>query len=364
MGTVIFHVGTHKTGSSSIQSSLHTGIKDANYVYLDLGRVNHSGPITQICMHDPSRYHANRKLGMSKQESLLQKQQYLDRLLKALQDLDGKIGVISAEDAWALPEEALEYIRETIRSYGHSIRVLAYVRPPKSYIESAFQQRVKAGQGTFEPDRAYPRYQRLLTILKVFRGYQCDFIAFKRDRLRKNDVVIDFCSRIGLNSTSITVKHENESVSLLSLKLLYSYRAKYGPEKARSDAIARSQLMVKIARKFACEQRLAFDNAILEDYLRTRGNDVLAYKRVMGEDADDLIKGELLDEVGNVRNEGDLLGLSPSEVSLLNAELAHLLPNYRPKASNSTYDYCQDLNTLLETYWQERHASRSRRIQP
>ena len=45
---IIIHIGMHKTGSSSIQQTLHKYMNDKRFTYVDLGHANHSRQISSL----------------------------------------------------------------------------------------------------------------------------------------------------------------------------------------------------------------------------------------------------------------------------------------------------------------------------
>lgn len=58
---LIIHVGTHKTGTSSIQTSLYNSRDSMQSHYFDFGEPNHSHVITSLFLKNPSDYHFHRK---------------------------------------------------------------------------------------------------------------------------------------------------------------------------------------------------------------------------------------------------------------------------------------------------------------
>src|SRR5690606_31421731 len=107
-------------------------------------------------------------------------------------------------------------------AHARDVRVVAYVRPPRSFMESAFQQRVKGGLAGFSLDGLHPRYRnRLLPIEKAFGRPALRLLPYRRERLRDGDVVADFCAHIGLEAPPNAVSELNQALSRPAVALLY-----------------------------------------------------------------------------------------------------------------------------------------------
>ena len=78
--------------------------------------------------------------------------------------------------------------------------MIAYVRPPISYMESAFQQAVKGrGERRIGGSRFWPRYrERFEKLDAVFGRENVRLKLFRPDVLRDGDVVLDFAHELGL----------------------------------------------------------------------------------------------------------------------------------------------------------------------
>lgn len=61
----ILHVGTTKTGSSSIQESLYFHLRSRDFQYCSLGDVNGDHSMATIFRTHPEDFHYNKKLGLS-----------------------------------------------------------------------------------------------------------------------------------------------------------------------------------------------------------------------------------------------------------------------------------------------------------
>jgi hypothetical protein len=316
MGRVILHAGMHKTGTSTIQVSLSSGLNNSHYVYLDLGEPNHSGPLVNLFGEKPENYHGNKKRGLTIQDIQVIRERLRDSLNAQLSSLDGRTAIISAEDACRFSYHELSQIRDSIRVHGHDIYTVIYLRPPRGYIESAFQQLIKGGQSTFNLENAYPRYSNLGHFSAVFGETNCTFRLFSKSTLHLGDVLLDFLNSLdpGLMPTKKTFV--NEGISLTALKFIYAYR-KYGPGYGSSkDSIWRNNSLVGRLAKLPGE-KLRLDPNLTDPYFQKRKDDLDRVASLLGSTAYQCFIDEPIHLHPNVHSEDDLLSFTPQDVEHL-----------------------------------------------
>jgi hypothetical protein len=221
----IIHIGMHKTGSTSIQRSLH-GFSDDRFSYARLARTpNHSLAIYSAFASIPERHHLHRSAG----RDLNHVHRYNDRIRK---DLDrsikaarGRTLIISGEDISSLRERDLVKLRDYFTGHFSKLTIVGYVRPPASFLTSSFQQRVKSGRLNF------------FDLMRMYRSYRATFEKFDRvfgrDNVRlwkfdtgmfpQNDVVSDFCRRLGISLPRTKIFRLNESLSARAVATFYTY---------------------------------------------------------------------------------------------------------------------------------------------
>lgn len=313
MGRVLFHAGMHKTGTSSIQASLSSGLSDPNYIYLDLGEPNHSGPLVNLFGEKPESYHGNRKRGRTVQDLQGIRQGLRSRFDDQLESLGDRTSIISAEDACRFSIKELTRIRDAIASHGHHIEVVIYLRPPRGYIESAFQQLIKGGQSSFSLESAYPRYHNFVLLSQVFGRESCSYRLFSRAHLYRGDVLYDLLHKLkpGLMPTKQAVV--NEGISLTALKFLYAYR-KYGPGYGSDkDAIRRNNGLVgRLARLEGPKLRLSA--SLTDRYFAAAKRDLETVASLLSPSDYQIFLEEASLNEANVHNEDDLLHVSRGEV--------------------------------------------------
>lgn len=150
MRTLYLHVGMHKTGTTSIQLTLDThreALQAAGYSWFPNEDPNHSRAVYGAFADRPHRYHANRRLGAHTPQAA---EAFADasraRLAAFLDDAPGPNLVISGEDIAMLQEPAKRRLLEFLRPRVDRIIVIGMVRPPRGFIASAIQQRIRGGR--------------------------------------------------------------------------------------------------------------------------------------------------------------------------------------------------------------------------
>ncbi|MBC6403715.1 MAG: hypothetical protein GDA35_08860, partial [Hyphomonadaceae bacterium] len=114
---------------------------------------------------------------------------------------------------------------EFLRTYSdEDIRVIAYVRSPRSFMSSMFQQysRVEDVKNLNDLRSVWPHYRGSLQKFDHIFGRENVILKpFQRNRLEDGDVVLDFAREIGVALDSGEVIRINESISLEAVALLY-----------------------------------------------------------------------------------------------------------------------------------------------
>lgn len=234
---ILIHAGMHKTGSSSIQSTL-AKLNETQIDYLPWRVDNHSGLFT-LMFHDAPETTGGFKRAGSSAQSVRELADRWGARATALMEKRAAAGnqrplVFSAEAISSAPEDAVQRMADYMRRYDPDIRVLAYVRPPISFMSSAFQQRSKFGlPHNLAEMRVWPRYRaRFEKLDRVFGREAVTLKLFQRDLFAGGDVVLDFAREAGVTLDPSDVVRANESMSLEAIALLYvqsQYGARFGP---------------------------------------------------------------------------------------------------------------------------------------
>jgi hypothetical protein len=164
MTHLYLHIGMHKTGTSSIQETLFRNrsiLAEAGYAYLD-GRGNHSGILYAAFSGTPEKLAGHRRAGQRDRATLLARAaQVRARLDAFLRDAGKPNAVMSGEALSRLAPPDVRAMLEFFRARVDRITVIGFVRPPRSFMVSAIQQRIRGGrQETRAVSADWPRYRR------------------------------------------------------------------------------------------------------------------------------------------------------------------------------------------------------------
>ncbi|MBC9252892.1 hypothetical protein A9179_21720 [Pseudomonas alcaligenes] len=228
MATCIIHIGMHKTGSTSIQHSLD-GFQDERFSFASLGNSpNHSYAVYDLFTRDGERGFFD----AAPQAQVIEAHER--QLRQAIADTGQRDLIISGEQISSMHPNAIKRLHDFLATHFETLRVVSYVRPPASYLASAFQQRLKKRNPTFEPLRLYRSYRDTFGKFdEIFGAEQVTLWKFEPSILHNRCAVSDFCQRLAIALPSARIRTENESLSRQLVGLLYVYR-KYAPQLAES----------------------------------------------------------------------------------------------------------------------------------
>lgn len=249
-GRCILHIGITKTGSTSIQEFLFQQMDDERFHYAHFGRRNSGKSLLQAFDWQSAaidRYKAN---DMS-EEKLLEKRDASRQMLREqVEGSRGKTVIISGEAlSFFHPDKLADFI-DFLQPHFDRIEAVAYVRHPKSHMESAFQQRMKnVSTRKLRVLEYSPKFQNIFEKFVSLLGKENVHVwPFDRATFPEGDVVLDFCKRLGIEPPTERVTGQNESLTREAIALFFTYRH-YFPKprkgkRARSESyFLRSELM-------------------------------------------------------------------------------------------------------------------------
>ncbi|MFU8863554.1 MAG: hypothetical protein ACNA7O_06535 [Rhodobacterales bacterium] len=223
----IIHPGMHKTGSSSIQATA-VSIKPDGWIFPDNKTGNFSGRFALLFEDNPEDYHAFKARGMNADAVEVDRQKRLVQLENQLRkgSAEGLNALFSAERISTSPLDSIQRLADLYRKHGYEPRVVAYVRRPISFMQSAFQQRLKLTLNDLKTNAMlWPNYRKRFEKLdQVFGRENVKLNVFDRSTLKQGDVCIDFFGQIGIDLSVEQVVRVNESLSLPACALLFAQR--------------------------------------------------------------------------------------------------------------------------------------------
>jgi hypothetical protein len=307
-----------KTGSTSIQSSLFHARLNAGFRYINFGQPNSSMFLATAFLPRPEDFYANKRRGLSG-ELLVERREALRKsLLKQLFECDEHTLIISAEDLTNMEPKALIDLRNFIGQFTQDIDLVGYIRAPKSFMESSLQERIKHGRSRFHIEQIFPMYrQRFEKFDKIFGRDHTFFWPFEPKEFPSGDVVLDFCSRIGLDFPAESVRRVNESLNLPAIKLLYAYR-KYGPGYGVGDDAVRSNARLLRALQALPGPRLRLSPTLVEPLLEKFRDEIDWMENRLGHSLDESMESQ---GDQSIATESDLLSLDEHSLKWLANQL-------------------------------------------
>lgn len=314
----IVHWGMPKTGSTSIQATLLAASPLPGATFLQVGTGNASRLLATLFMSDPGAFHLNRKWGLDARALAAER----DRAAVLLQEQIDAAGdgpcILSGEVISSLDEDTLGRMRDWLEQRFDRLRLVGYVRAPRGYLESEFQQKIKAGRGRFRPERNYPGYaERFGRLEKVFGRERVEYWLFDTATFPQGDVVRDFLQRLDIRVPEQALQRSNESLGRDALSLLYIYR-KHGPGYGTGQGSVEQNRRLQRALREVPGPRLRLANSLIEEILDAQAADIAWMEERLGRPLREAPRADL---PGAIATEEDLLRPSSEAVRWLLQQL-------------------------------------------
>lgn len=227
----LVHLGVHKTGSSSIQQTLHALSRGADWQYLPLATPNHSRTLMDAFATQPEMAHHNRLRGMGLADRPVLRQAALAALDAASAAVSLPRTILSGEGLVNLDPDGVQRFAAWLDARFSQVRLVAYIREPHSWMESTFQERLKGRDGRIGLMDLFPRYRHQLEKYELcFGSDTLDYLSFAREALHKGCVVQDFAHRYGLDVQPEAIRIANEGLGLLAVQILQACRS-FAPDR-------------------------------------------------------------------------------------------------------------------------------------
>jgi hypothetical protein len=272
----VLHFGMHKTGSSSIQASLFRKPLGEGFHYVDFGVDNPTGPILNMFQAPELRYKhlVARGARLGYEAFLAERGPRRERLSAELSGARARTLIISAEGLTLLSESELASFRDYIGQYVGAIDAFAYVRRPKEFMESMFQQQVKGRLGSLDLRKLYPVYrQRFEKFDWIFGVEHVHYRLFDAEGFPGGCVVQDFCGCVGVPLAKDQIVRVNEGLSRNAVALLYVYRKYARAIGSDRYTIGQDKLLVEELAKLR-GPKLRFSWQVVEPVLKENESDL------------------------------------------------------------------------------------------
>lgn len=243
---IILHAGMHKTGSTAIQRAF-CAQPIAGLATPGGPRLNQSDDVQLLFQQGAAleKFRAARYGHLDAARLARWRDEVANRWRAALASCTAPVFLITAEDLSApdFGPEALHRLAGLLQSARPDARVqvLAYVRPPVSFMQSAYQQRVKEGKRSaldLDPLGLWPGYRaRLEKFDTVFGPDAVTLRAFDPAGFPGGDVVADMAAFLGVPAL-VGGLRANDGFSLQAMAVAYARQAGSLPDDFPSAATA------------------------------------------------------------------------------------------------------------------------------
>lgn len=308
---IIIHCGMPKTGSSSIHHSLSKNSERLSIYYPRVRKLNHQVILNQAFMKVNE--------GKPKDKALTKLRTVLDDKL-----IKGRDVIFSAETLPNFSIAELAELHNFMKQYSDEVCAVAYVRAPKGYIESAFQQTLKGralkSSGVahfFAEGMCYDYRKKLEKFDKVFGKENVQFWKFDPASFVNHCVVQDFCQRFDIEMQPDSVVRVNEALSLGAVSLLYAY-LRYADIQAASTDREKVSLLINLLFEYQDGKKLRFASNVINAALENRHADIEWIENRMGVSLSENI---YKDDQDGIHSEAELLTFTPDTLLWLANQL-------------------------------------------
>lgn len=229
---LLIHIGTGKTGSTTLQASLAKLNKNNmlnGIVYPELrGKIHHNELCTLVMPHARIR----RDIRSKYKEEDERYNKFKDKIKKKLfKDVSSASNVIlSGEYFCGFNQEEVGKFKEIVEQLGfNEVKIVVYFREVCSLYLSQIQQRIKGSSKFANP------YNYIFNYKDIYQRWHTVFDdvevrEFSRSGLEGSDIVVDFLSvanrYFDVNLTpEISIEKTNESLSVAGMLIQHEYRS-------------------------------------------------------------------------------------------------------------------------------------------
>ncbi len=233
---LIIHAGMHKTGTSAIQDYLFQQLDHPAFTYLHDGSANSSLLMLQAFKHDLEKMPVFCEEPMDSARREQVRERAMARLEAVLRQDGDRTAILSAESICTFDATDTALLYETVSRHFDEVRVVLYVRPIYSRVQSAFQERLKT-RFTRMDDQLIVNFTRFSGIFDdVFGREHVEYRQYLRQNFPQGSVVADFLQSIGIPPPHQSGTPANTALSLPAVQLLYIYRVHF-PKLAAHDQL-------------------------------------------------------------------------------------------------------------------------------
>ncbi len=264
---VIIHIGTEKTGSTTLQEFMLLNrdvlLADGVYVPRSLGRANHR-KLAVYCMNDDKSDDFTINKGLDKKNKRDRyRQKVADSLVKELKELDPAIintVLISSEHFHSrlTDKSELERLKALFAVMAMDVKIICYLRKQSHLVESKYSTYLKSGgyssfasmsKECVESNRYY-NYDHFLKLWEhCFSIENISIREFGRDTFVENNLCLDFLDLAGLKIEQEKLsfpKDKNTSFSTLGIFMVRVINRVFKNKKRGSPGFKKRKAIVTL----------------------------------------------------------------------------------------------------------------------
>jgi hypothetical protein len=307
----------HKTGSTSIQNSFWKNLNSKDWKYARMGLPNH-GPLFETILQEapPCTQNYPYQNKSTDSDGFFGKMNRRNGVTaKLLRDIGqaGENYLLSGE--WMSTDRAgyskIVAFRELLSPYVENFAIVGYVRSPKSYMESSFQERLKRSSPALDFENLRPKYRKKLEKFDLVFGKENVMLwKFDPSTFTNHCVVQDFCRRLGIKFPKENIERKNESLSREAVAFLYAYR-KYARKlnNSKSFSLKEDALLVNCLTQLK-GSKLRFASEVVQPVLDANRIDIEWMENRLGESLAEPYENS----TDAIRSEEDLLTYRPEDL--------------------------------------------------
>jgi hypothetical protein len=225
---VIIHIGMPKTGTTSLQSTLHRNrdfLLGEGILYPELSKIKHAHHLLMPLFTPPDRVWSRVKsvYGTSPSALLSGAKAEWESILEAVRTNKPEKLILSTEAFFVgIFPKKMERLRDMILDVSSSVRVVGYVRSPESYYRSILLERAKRPIPIRPPEPII--YRRPIEQFESAFSTSATINIFNRKSLYGGDISIDFLKNVMGAAPGISVsKSGNVSLSPEAMLVFREY---------------------------------------------------------------------------------------------------------------------------------------------
>lgn len=277
---LLLHIGTGKTGSTSIQKSLKLNWENllSQRVLFPVSFQHGKHVFLPMLVAEPDRFQGlfARFFPPDRRHLLeAERREWVSKLsdLVASTSAQADLCVLSAEHLSGLNTPEIERLKQLVFPIFSSVQVVVYLRDPADYAVSMYDTAMKVGGQSPHPlpPSKYPELDFASLIQRWQTAVGEDAVQvrlFEKSFLKDGDILQDFCSLIGVNRSGFEeLPKQNESMDLLGQALLYRIN-KMLPHLTPKGEVNhdRAEIARVVAKRFSYGPRVSASPELAAEY--------------------------------------------------------------------------------------------------